>query len=114
MSDDDTALWLVFTKPVEGMEDEYDTWYDEVHLPDVVAVSGVRSAQRFVIGPERRPVAEEPAFRNLTVYELEGEPELVFKETTRRIDAGEMVLSPALDRTATAQSVWRPRGPKLT
>jgi hypothetical protein len=113
MSNDDTCVWLVFTKPVEGMEDEYNTWYDEVHLPDVAAVPGVRSAQRYEVGPERRSPDEEPAFRYLAVYEIEGDPELVFKETASRIESGEMFLSPALDRPATSQSVWHPRGPKL-
>ena len=105
-------MWLVFTKPVVGMEDEYDKWYDEVHLPDV-AVPGVRSAQRFVLGPERRPPEDEPAFRHLTVYELEGDLDAVFTETTRRVESGEMEISPALDRAATWQAVWHAHGPKL-
>jgi hypothetical protein len=105
---------LVFSKPVEGRDDEYNAWYDEVHLPDLAAIPGIRSAQRFDIGPERRPAGDEPPYRSLAVYEIEGEPELVFKETTRRIESGEMQMSEALDRSSISQSVWHPRRPKLT
>lgn len=110
----DPLVWLVFTKPVEGREDEYNEWYDAVHLPDVAAVPGVRSAQRYELGPERRPEGVEPEFRYLAVYEIDGDPAVVFPEITRRIESGEMKLSEALDRPATWQSVWHPRGPRLT
>ena len=35
-----TYRYLVITKPVPGQEDEYNRWYTERHLPDVVAVIG--------------------------------------------------------------------------
>jgi hypothetical protein len=31
----DKQQFLVFTNPVEGREDEYNEWYDNVHLGDV-------------------------------------------------------------------------------
>lgn len=110
----DPLVWLVFTKPVEGKEAEFDSWYDEVHLPDVVAVPGVRSAQRYVLGPERRPQGVTPAHQHLAVYEIDGDPAEVFPEITRRIDSGEMTLSDALDRPASVQTVWHPSGSRLT
>jgi hypothetical protein len=113
-TDRETLLWLVFTRPVAGMEDEFDTWYDDVHLPDVAAVPGVRAAQRFTLGPERRDTSVEPEFRHLTVYEIDGDPDEVFPEITRRIESGDIVLAEALDRPKTWQSVWHPHGPRLT
>jgi hypothetical protein len=107
-------VWLVFTKPVEGREEEFDTWYDEVHLPDVVAVPGVRAAQRYVLGPERRAEGTLPEHRHLAVYEIDGDPAEVFPEITRRIASGEMKLSEALDRPASRQTVWHPHGPRLS
>src|SRR5687768_11444256 len=105
--------WLVFTRPVAGREAEFDKWYDEVHLPDVVAVPGVRAAQRYVLGDERRDPEVEPEFRHLAIYEIDGDPDVVFPEITRRIESGEMVLSESLDRPRTWQSVWHPSGPRL-
>jgi hypothetical protein len=106
-------LWVVFTRPVDGREAEFDKWYDEVHLPDVVSVPGVRAAQRYTLGPERRDQSLQPEFRHLAVYEVDGDPEVVFPEITRRIAAGEMVLSEALDRPRTWQSVWHAHGPRV-
>jgi hypothetical protein len=111
----DPLLWLVFTRPVAGREAEYDKWYDDVHLPDVVSVPGVRTAQRFTLGPERRDASAEPEFRHLAVYEIDSDqPDEVFAEITRRIEAGEMLLADALDRPRTWQSVWHAHGPRLT
>ena len=42
-----THKLLVFTAPVAGREDEYNSWYNAVHIQDVVAVPGIVSGQRF-------------------------------------------------------------------
>jgi hypothetical protein len=110
----ETLLWLVFSAPVEGHEDEFNDWYDEVHLPEVQAVPGIRSAQRLVLGPERRPLGDnEPLPRYLAIYEIDGDPEDVFAEIARRQESGEMTTSTTIDRPAIVQAVWHPRAPKL-
>jgi hypothetical protein len=38
---------VVFTNPVEGRDDEYNEWYTDVHLRDVLGIPGVVGAQRF-------------------------------------------------------------------
>ena len=40
--------FFAFTNPTSGKEDEYNTWYDEHHLKDVINVPGFVSARRFV------------------------------------------------------------------
>jgi hypothetical protein len=64
-------LLLVFTRPVEGHEDEFNTWYDEQHLRDVTGLPGIVSGQRFVF-QEASPnsVAAAPEFGYLAVYEV--------------------------------------------
>jgi len=39
--------YLVLTNAVPGREEEFNRWYTEQHLPDVLRVPGVVSAQRF-------------------------------------------------------------------
>jgi hypothetical protein len=39
--------FVVFTNPTEGQEDEYNDWYDNTHLSDVLKVEGFVAAQRF-------------------------------------------------------------------
>jgi hypothetical protein len=43
----DSHKLLVFTNPVEGKEDEFNQWYNEVHLKEVTALPSFKSAQRF-------------------------------------------------------------------
>jgi hypothetical protein len=64
-------LLLVFTRPVEGHEDEYNKWYDEQHLPDVAGLPGIVAAQRFVFQEaSRNSVSAAPEFGYLAVYEV--------------------------------------------
>ncbi len=88
-----TYRYLVITNPVPGREDEYNRWYTERHLPDVVAVPGMVAAQRFrVTGESNLPGAYA------AVYEIEtDDPAAVLAEVERRAGTDVMPLSPALD-----------------
>ncbi len=35
----------ILTNPIDGEEDTFNKWYDEVHVPDVLDVPGVVAAQ---------------------------------------------------------------------
>lgn len=64
-------LLLVFTRPAEGREDEYNQWYDERHLPDVAGLPGIVAAQRFIFQEaSRNSVSAAPEFGYLAVYEV--------------------------------------------
>ncbi|MGC4250099.1 MAG: hypothetical protein QM605_01160 [Sphingobium sp.] len=39
--------FIVFTNCVEGRDDEFNKWYTEQHLQDLMRIPGVVSAQRF-------------------------------------------------------------------
>lgn len=41
-------ILMVFTNPRQGCEEDFNSWYDTVHLPDVLQVAGFEAAQRFV------------------------------------------------------------------
>jgi hypothetical protein len=59
------GLLLTLTEPPPAMEEEFNAWYDEEHLPERLAIPGFRSATRWV--------AEVPAGQGkyLATYELE-------------------------------------------
>ena len=84
---------VVFTSPVEGQEEEFNDWYDQVHLPDLLNVTGVISGRRFQAGttPEGAPSPY------LTLYELDADPDAVAQEMTERVMSGEFKMSPAID-----------------
>ncbi|TGD71348.1 hypothetical protein E4634_18935 [Mangrovimicrobium sediminis] len=60
--------FVVLSRPVEGREDEYNEWYQTVHLPELTSIPGIQAAQRF-----RMEVAlvEGDAWPYMSIYELE-------------------------------------------
>jgi hypothetical protein len=105
-------LWLVLTNPAEGAEEEYNRWYDEEHVPDMLNVDGVASVQRF---QHVTSVGPEPGQGYLAVYEVEADsPEDVLAAFDKaRAEPGRIRLSPALDPNA-SQWFFRPIGPLST
>jgi hypothetical protein len=57
-----TGLLIVHSRPSSPEElDEFQRWYDEVHIPEILKVEGFRSARRFA-------AADGESF--VAVYEL--------------------------------------------
>lgn len=44
------GLLLTLTEPPPGMDEEFNAWYDQEHLPERLAIPGFRSARRWVCG----------------------------------------------------------------
>jgi hypothetical protein len=42
------GLLLTMTEPPPAMEEEFNAWYDQEHLPERLAIPGFRSARRWV------------------------------------------------------------------
>jgi hypothetical protein len=61
---------LVYTDVDSEHEEEFNRWYDEIHLPDILAVEGFTAARRYRLsGPA--PRGQEPASRYLAIYEID-------------------------------------------
>ncbi|MGH2583704.1 MAG: DUF4286 family protein [Dehalococcoidia bacterium] len=64
------SLLLVYTDVEPEHEEDFNRWYDDVHLPDVLSADGFISARRYKLqGPE--PRNQQPASRYLAVYEID-------------------------------------------
>ena len=63
---------IVMTNPVEGKEQEFNDWYDNQHIRDVLAVPGIVSAQRLKAADSQLGNRSSP-YRYLAVYEVEVE-----------------------------------------
>lgn len=74
---------------VEGQDDTLNTWFDDVHIADVLAVPGFLACQRY------RSVEPDRPTRYFTTYEIEGDPQEIL--ATLYAAADDMVISPALD-----------------
>ena len=92
-----THRLIVFTEPTPGKEDEYNRWYDEVHLGEVVAIDGFVGAQRFALsGAQIAEVEDKTPGRYLAIYEIEADS---VESALDKLNAGAatMQMSDALD-----------------
>ena len=87
--------FIVLTNAVEGRDDEFNDWYTNVHLPDVLAIPGIISAERFRLAPAQRN-PDQP-YHYLAIYEIETD-DLAFitSEIGRRAGTDAMVISDAM------------------
>jgi hypothetical protein len=95
---------IVNTSPAEGREDEYNDWYDNVHLPEFLALPGVISGRRFKVVPAKdgKPVYS-------AIYELTEDPDKVLGQMSEGINNGTVHMSDALDVASTRVTKLVPR-----
>ena len=86
---------VIFSEPTEGQEEEYNRWYDAVHLPEVLSIPGFVSAQRFKL---HSPMIGELPHKYLSIYEVDcDDPQQVLNGLFVATEAGEMNISGALN-----------------
>ncbi len=109
------ALLVVLTDPASPeVDDEYNRWYTDEHLPDVLAVPGYVRATRYRAMDDAGPLEQQ----YLALYELEVSDlaalRAVSDEHMRRIAAGEMRRSPAgvMRRESMRAMYYVPTGPR--
>ena len=92
-----THYFMVLTDPVAGQEAEYNSWYDDRHLDDVLAVDGFVSAQRFRLSRQAMP-SGVPASQYLAIYEIETDDvDATLAALMARLGTPVMPVTPALD-----------------
>jgi hypothetical protein len=62
---------LVFTNAAEGRDDEFNRWYDEVHLVEVLALPEFVSAERYKLADAQ--MFPDQSHRYLAIYEYKGD-----------------------------------------
>ncbi len=68
------AILVVESQPSEASrEDEYVAWYRDVHIPEVLAVPGFRSAARYKLRAAGGLAADPAEPRYVTVYQIEAD-----------------------------------------
>ena len=85
---------IALSSPVAGREQEFDSWYDQRHIPDVLDVPGFVSAQRYRL---EAPMGES-RWSSMVIYEVQtDDPNKTLEEIQRRIGTPKMELGAALD-----------------
>lgn len=91
--------FLAFTNPTPGKEDEYNQWYEEHHLKDVLQCPGFVSARRFRLADTRFEFnTVTPPYRYLALYEIETDDvQASLKEIVNRAGTADMMMVDAID-----------------
>jgi hypothetical protein len=96
---------IVMTAPVEGREAEYNDWYDRIHLDQVVAIEGFKSAQRFDLSNN---LGANTSLPYLAIYEIETDDiDTVVEKMKTLAGTKDLIVSEALGTSIAA--VWEER-----
>jgi hypothetical protein len=101
---------LVLTRPVKGTDDEFNRWYDQRHLSDVLAVPGFVGARRYrVLSSDAPGGGDPPQWQYLAIYEMDCEDphDAALAELGKRVGTELMPISNSIERAATARFVLR-------
>ena len=104
------SVLLVFTNADGERHAEFNRWYDEIHLKEVLETPGFIAAERFELGEAQVDEADRP-HRYLAIYEIEGDPADAL--TALQEAAPGMDMSATLHADA-ATSVFMPLTPRKT
>lgn len=87
---------IVRAAPVAGRDDDFNRWYDERHLVDLLAIPGIISARRFELAAEQlMPVTDGLSY--LAIYQIETDDLAgVIAEIKGRIGTGRMPRTDAM------------------
>lgn len=96
------ALMVVASNPTDSAhEAEFNAWYTDVHLADVLRVAGFNAARRYVLSDARPMVGTEASpFRYLALYDVESDDlEQSGRDVQAALDSGAIPLSETFDLT---------------
>ena len=99
---------VVMSRPTAGREDEYNEWYQNVHLGELVALPGFTSARRFRYA---RSLVEGDAYPYMSIYEIETDDIDAALNTLRSTaERGALTMSDAIDLSDTSAVVYEEFG----
>jgi hypothetical protein len=106
---------IVLCNATPGQEREFNDWYDQVHLLDVLKVDGVAAAQRFRISNNQSAHAGAPTWRYATIYELDQDRIAeIAASIAAKVGTAEMEMTNAIDGKGMFAFYFEPVGPRLT
>jgi hypothetical protein len=98
--------YVILSRAKEGRLEEFEKWYDEVHLDDVLKVPGVVSARRFRVVQQQAEGLPLPDWCSVALYEMEtDDPKKVLSIIHERAHTPVMPVSDALNAQGMVQIV---------
>lgn len=107
--------FVVLSNPTAGMETEFNRWYNEQHLQEVLAVPGFVGAQRFQIHEDSLVEGSAPSHKYLAIYEIETDDiESVLNDLRSRPGTPAMTISGAFDLSTVSPLVYEAITPRVS
>lgn len=97
---------VVFAKAKPGQVEAVAQWYDETHIPDMLAVPGLVTAERHRMMTVKQPEGL-PQWDFMTVYEFEGQDPMV---ALANLGKAHIQLSELMESTETLSIVGISQG----
>lgn len=88
----DTHRLIVFSAPTPGQEEQYNDWYNNTHLAEVIEIPGFVAAQRFELCGDQLPGFEPSPHQYLAIYEFDRPPGEPLKTLRELLEAGDIQL----------------------
>lgn len=99
---------IVLSHPAAGREEEYNDWYQNFHLAQVVNIKDVKSAQRFRLA---RKLMEGEAHPYAAIYEIETDDiDAVLDELRAAAGTERLSISGAINTDFTNATVYEEFG----
>ncbi len=99
---------VVCSYPVAGREDEYNDWYQNVHLGELVALDGFVSARRFRMAAK---LVEGEAAPYMAIYEIDTDDvHGVLQNLIGEAENSRINMSDAIDTSRTTAVVYEEFG----
>ncbi len=102
---------VVLTNAKDGADDAFNTWYNDVHIGDVLALDGFSAAQRFKLSDSQMPGISDVPYGYLALYEIdtddiniplnaltEGAPAMEISDAFDGASASAWLFSPIAER----------------
>jgi hypothetical protein len=103
---------LVQSNPVTGKETEYNNWYSNQHLGEVIETPGFVSAQRFTFAAN---MGGENKHKYLAIYNVEAESaEAALKSLVDQSSGGAIFISDTLDLAGVSVTLFEELTPEVS
>ncbi len=101
--------FVVLSNPTAGNEAEYNRWYNDQHLPDVLNVPGFVRAQRFKLSDAQMAPDGDKTHRYLALYEIETDDvAAALKGLASRVGTADMIMSDSIDLKGVSARIFEP------
>ncbi len=97
---------IVLSNSVDGMDEEFNEWYDNVHIEDVTKLEGITSAKRFSF--HSNVIGGSTERKYLTIYDIKtNNVDEVVNNLIKIVENDEIYISESLDMSTVDAMIYK-------